>query len=289
MALKLITEIDRVEGITREEFQENYMKPQKPVIIKHLFGSEAPVYQWGFEDFKRELGHIEVGVYDAEEEQIKEDRSYKSAPSKMKFGDYLDLIQQAPTTKRLFLFDVFKFKKELKEDFNFPDIADNVFKFLPLAFFGGQGSVTRIHRDMDNSNVFLTELVGTKRVVLFDPKYSKMLYQYPFGTHTSIDVNDPDYGKYPALSKVEGYDVILNAGETVFMPSGWWHHIEYHSAGMGFAIRSLSPYIKDRLRGAYQIGVLTHLDELMRRMMPGNSWFNYKTNIAQKRANNAMR
>ncbi len=288
MPLTLIKGVDRVEGITRETFQKKYMKPQKPVIIKHFYGKDSPLYtRWSFDFFKKELGHIEVGVYDVEGEKRQDDRSYKGANNKMKFGDYLDMVQQAPTSKRLFLFNVFKYKKDLFNDFQFPDVADNVLKFLPFAFFGGEGAITRIHRDMDNSNVFLTELAGNKRVVLFDPKYSKLLYRYPFGTHTSIDINNPDYEKFPGLDKVTGYDCTIKAGDTIFMPSGWWHHIEYRSAGIGFSMRSLSPYLSTRLRGIYQVGVLTHVDELMRVVLK-DKWFETKKRIAHKRADAAI-
>jgi len=71
------------------------------------------------------------------------------------------------------------------------------------------------------------------------------------------------------------------------MPSGWWHHIEYRSAGIGFSIRSLSPKISGRLRGFYQIGVLTHVDELMRVLLK-DKWFETKKKIAHKRASEAM-
>ncbi len=275
--------IDRVENITREEFQTKYMIPQKPVIIKHMYGADAQVYKWTFDYFANELGNIEVGVFDDESEERKDDRSYKSAGKKMKFGDYLSLIQERPTTKRLFLFNVFKHKKELHQHFKFPKIADKVVEFLPLAFFGGQGAITRIHRDMDNSCVFLTELVGSKRVVMFAPEHSKKLYQYPFSTHTSIDVNNPDWEKYPELANIKGYDCTLNAGETVFMPAGYWHHIEYNTAGLGFAVRSLSPHVSDRLVGFWQVGIMTHLDELLNKVM-GEKWFNWKKKAAARRA-----
>jgi hypothetical protein len=288
MPLTLIDGIDRVDGITREEFQKKYMIPQKPVIVKHFYGKESPLYtKWTFDYFKRELGHLEVGVYDVEGEKRQDDRSYKGTDNKMKFGDYLDLVQAGPTSKRLFLFNVFKHKKELFDDFTFPDVADNVLKFLPFAFFGGEGAVTRIHKDMDNSNVFLSELYGNKRVVLFDPKYSELLYRYPFGTHTSIDINNPDYDKFPGLDKVVGYDCTIEAGDTIFMPSGWWHHIEYRAAGIGFAMRSLSPKISTRLRGLYQVGFLTHVDDLMRMLMK-DKWFETKKKIAHRRAKEAM-
>lgn len=279
--------IDRVEKISRKEFQEKYMKPQKPVVIHHFYGDDAPVYNWTFDYFKQELGDLEVGVYDDESEERKDDRSYKKAPLRMKFADYLTAIQAGPTSKRLFLFNVFKHKKDLLNDFTFPDVTDNVLKFLPFAFFGGQGALTRMHRDMDNSCVFLTEITGRKRVVLFDPKYSRLLYQYPFSTHTSVDINDPDFQKYPGLSKVKGMDFVLGPGDTLFMPSGWWHHIEYITPGLGFAMRSLSPHYSDRLVGLMQVGVLTHIDEMMNKML-SNKWFDWKKRRADKRALRAM-
>lgn len=231
-SMNLTSQIDVVENISRQDFQRLYMKPQKPVILLHLYGKDAKVYEWSFDYLSKELGQIEVGIYDDESEIRKDDRSYKQAGTKMKFADYLALIQENPTSKRLFLFNVFKHKKELHNHFFFPNIADRVFRFLPLAFLGGKGSLTRIHRDMDNSCVFLTELVGYKRVVLFDPKYSSLLYQYPFATHTSIDVNNPDYEKYPGLKYVKGIDVTIGPGDTIFIPAGWWHHIEYNTAGL---------------------------------------------------------
>lgn len=283
ISLDLNNHIDVVENISREDFQNFYMIPQRPVIIKHLYGKDAKVYDWTFDYFSKELGHIDVGVFDDESEERKDDRSYKKAPKTMKFGDYLELIQEKPTTKRLFLFNVFKHKKELHEHFKFPNIADKVLTFLPLAFFGGQGAITRIHRDMDNSCVFLTELAGYKRVVLFDPKYSQKLYQYPFSTHTSIDVNHPDFVKYPALKDAKGIDCTIGPGDTIFMPAGWWHHIEYNTAGLGFAIRSLSPHISDRLLGFWQVGIMTHLDEFLNKFL-GEKWFAWKTRNAKKRA-----
>lgn len=288
MALTLTRQIERIDRTDRAHFQENYMRPQRPVIIRHFYGEKAPLYsKWTFDYFKENLYDVEVGVFDGENSANIEDRSYKGAPEKMKFGEYLELIQREPTRKRLFLFNVFKHQKSLFDDFAFPDVADHVLKFLPFAFFGGAGAVTRIHRDMDNSNVFLTELAGRKRVVLFHPKYSKLLYRYPFGTHTSIDINDPDYDRFPGLKFVQGYETILEPGDTLFMPAGWWHHIEYMTPGLGFSIRSLSPYISDRMRGLYQVGLLTHLDEVFRYML-GARWFSIKKSITQRRANRAM-
>ncbi len=282
-SIQLSNQIDRIDNISREDFQRLYMKPQKPLIIKHLFGKNSKVYKWSFNHFFNELRDLEVGVFDDENEKQQDAQSYKKANLKMKFGDYLQLIQDKPTTKRLFLFNVFKHKKELHNDFKFPNIADKVLAFFPLAFFGGKGAITRIHRDMDNSCVFLTELVGYKRIVLFEPKYSTLLYQYPFSTHTSIDINNPDFEKYPGLKYIKGFELILEPGDTIFMPAGWWHHIEYNTACLGFAVRSLSPNLKDRLLGIWQVGIMTHIDEVLIKFF-NQKWLNWKKEKVIKNA-----
>ena len=281
--MKLRKHIDRVENITRQEFEENYLNPQVPVVIKNFFGSEAPLYhKWSYDYFIENIGDVEIGVYDDESTQRRDDRSYKSADNKMLFGEYLQLIQEKPTTKRIFLFNIFKHMPQLKEDYQFPKITGKYLKKLPFVFFGGKGAVTRIHQDMDFSNVFLTELTGKKRVVLFHPKYSKHLYRYPFGVHSSVDPLSPDFNKYPAMEYAEGLDITLEKGETLFMPSGYWHHIVYEESSFGIAIRSLSPRWSQRLRGALNLGVLTHVDELMRYAL-GYRWFEMKRKIAEKR------
>jgi hypothetical protein len=290
MSITLSHQIDRVEveELTPEVFKTTYFKPQKPVIINKLYGSDCKIYaEWTFDYFKELAGDLKVGVYDAEGDDDNTDRSYKNADRKMLLRDYIDLITARPTTKRLFLFNIFKHQPKLKSQFFFPKIAPLVLRNLPLAFFGGEGSVTRLHRDMDNSNVFLTELQGSKRVVLFPPEHSSFLYQLPFNTHTPVDINQPDYGRYPALHAAEGLDVTLKAGETLFIPAGWWHQIEYETASMGFAVRSVNTSLFGLLRGLLQVGVLTHVDELMRFVLNEN-WFRFKLKWAQIRANLAL-
>lgn len=280
--MNLSNKIDRVENITREEFEKRYLKPQNPVIIKNFF-QDAPMYtKWTYDYFIESIGGVEVGVYDDEKVKRKDDRSYKSADMTMPFGEYLQLIQKGSTTKRIFLFNIFKHMPELKKDFHFPKTTKRYLKKLPFVFFGGKGAVTRIHQDMDFSNVFLTEIIGKKRVILFDSKYSKHLYRYPFGVHSSVDPLNPDFEKYPAMEYAEGLDVTLEKGETLFMPSGYWHHIVYEESSFGLAIRSLSPNWSHRLRGLLNVALLTHLDELMRFVL-GKRWFLMKVSIAKRR------
>ncbi|HYW96381.1 MAG TPA: cupin-like domain-containing protein [Bacteroidales bacterium] len=285
MDLNIEHPVPIVENISHDEFRSIYQNPQKPVILRGLWKDYPATSKWTIDYFKKEMGNIMVGVYDAGTE--KADRSTKAAPLKMKFGDYLDAITSGPSDLRLFLFNILKHKPELRKDFDYPPITSMYLKQLPFMFFGGKDSVVRMHQDMDFANVFLTQLKGKKLVVLFSPKYSRFLYRYPFNVHSSVDVEHPDFHKYPALRFVQGQTCILEPGDTLFMPSGYWHYIKYLEGGYAINQRALSPHPAHWFRGFYNVAVLSNLDDLMRSMM-GESWYQYKLGQTYARANNAM-
>lgn len=287
MPISFSKEIPVMEEFVREEFEKNYLKPQKPVIIRNFFKGADCYNKWTLDYFKQVAGDVEVGMYDDNKKENL-DKTLKEPNVRMKFRDYLDLIASEPTKLRIHLFDIFKHAPQLREDFYFPQISSTYLKKFPYMFFGGKGSVARMHQDIDLSNVFLTQFTGKRRVTLFEPDYSSLLYRYPFNVHSAIDVSKPDYENFPALNYVKGLRCELEHGDTLFMPGEYWHYIEYTEGGFGMSIRSLNPSYKKRLEGVWKITVLSNIDDMMRKMLD-KKWFEIKTEWANKRAETAMR
>ena len=206
----------------------------------------------------------------------------------MKFGEYLDLIAREPTNLRMFLFNPFRHKPDLRNDFDYPDITKGFLKRFPFMFFGGKNSTVRIHQDMDMSNVFLTQLHGRKRVILFDPSYSDLLYRFPYSVHSAVDIDHPDYEKFPGLRYVKGVQCTINNGETLFIPSGWWHFITYLEGGWAISQRALSPYPIRRLDGFWRVVILSSIDDIMRKVL-AKRWFIHKEKLCIRKANRAIR
>ena len=286
MPLDITTRIPVVDGenITRREFEEQFLKPQKPVILRGLWKRYPAYTKWNYAFFKQAMGDVEVGLFSTK--QADPGKTLTTPTTKMKFSDYLALIEKEPTDLRLFLFPVFKHKPELLHDFGYPDICSGYIK-LPFMFFGPKGSITRMHQDIDMSNVFLTQFEGKKRVVLFAPDQSDLLYKLPFNVHSTVDIDHPDYEQYPGLNYVVGMEGILEYGDTLFMPSGYWHHIEYVEGGFGLSVRTVAPTWSQKLRGAYYLTVQRTIDQAMRRIM-GDKWFKWKKHVAENRANRAI-
>lgn len=287
MSLDIHTPVPVIDGtvITRETFCKQFYNPQKPVVMRGLWKQYPAYSKWTMEYFKKTMGNIEVGLYGNRKEDLSKTLQVPNA--KMHFDEYLNLIEHEPTDLRLFLFPVFKYKPELLKDFGYPDIASGYIK-IPFMFFGPAGSITRMHQDIDMSNVFLTQFHGRKRVWLFPPDQSALLYRLPFNVHSTVDVDHPDYETYPALNFAKGMSTILEHGDTLFMPSGYWHHIEYLDGGFSLSVRTVANSWSLKFGGVWNLTVQRTTDNLMRKLNE-EKWFSYKKKLAQKRAIKAMK
>ena len=286
MEKRFLTPVDIVEDISPEQFKKKYLRKEKPVVLRGLWKNYPAAKKWTVTYFKEQLGDIEVGVFDGQMQ--KEDRSFKQPDRKMKFSEYLDTItSHRDSDLRLFLFNIFKHKPDLRNDFSYPPLTRLYLK-IPFMFFGGKNAKVRMHQDMDWSNVFLTQLHGRKEVFLIHPRYSRLLYKYPFGVHTSANPEQPDYEKYPGLKYVRGLHCILEPGDTLFMPGGYWHYIKYIDGGYAINERALAHNPQKWLRGLWNVAVLSNLDDLFRKMFD-QRWYNYKVKRTQHTARKAIK
>ena len=268
-------------------FLERYHRPQQPVVIRDLLSTLPAGRTWSLDWFKRTLGDLEVGLVDNRIQA--HHRTAITEPDRwMRLGDYLDLVAaDEPTPLRLFLANLFKLRPELRDDFPCPAYVDGPLRHIGYMFMGGKDSVVRFHFDIDHSCVLLTQVFGRKRVVLFPPEASALLYKLPFNTFANVDVDAPDFERYPGLAYVRGYELLLEPGDAVYMPSGYWHHITYLTGGMGVSYRTLSPRPADWLKGVLHLGVYLPTDKTLQRLR-GEQWYAAKERRMLRNADRAM-
>jgi hypothetical protein len=272
--------IERRTGLTRASFAEEYLDLNKPVIFTDLMDPWPGKNKWTIEYFKSEYGHLQVPVFSGN--YSKPGKNYMSPDRIIPFREYLEVLEQGPTDLRLFLFNIFKHAPELLDDFSIPTIMDGFIKDFPFMFFGGEGSKVALHYDIDLAHVFLNQFHGRKRVVLFSQEQSRNIYHHPFTVASYINVNDPDYQRFPALKNAWGYECMLMPGETLFMPSGHWHYIEYTDGGYSMSLRANESYVR-RAKGLFNIARHYFVDKGMNRLM-GEDWRRMKEQMAKRRA-----
>ena len=95
---------------------------------------------------------------------------------------------------------------------------------LTRIFLWPKGAITPLHQDYPE-NIYVM-IKGVKRIMLFPPDSSVYAHRFSkMPTHSSVNPENPDYVKYPKLKYLQPYTVDLAAGETLYIPSLWWHHL----------------------------------------------------------------
>ena len=270
--------VDTIETISSADFRNQYYLPGKPLVIKGL-AKHWPAYQkWNWDFFIDIVGDKEVGVYN----NVKSDAytAINTADGYMKFGDYLRKVKAGPLDLRIFLFNIFQHAPQITSDFTWPDeLMQGFVKKYPMLFVGGQGSITHMHFDIDMSHILHTQFMGRKRVLLFPFQEQYTLYRKPWEVLSVANYanysNGFDYQHFPAVKLARGYEVILEHGDTLFMPAGFWHHMEYMDAGFAMSLRAMQSSLGGKLNGLWNLFGMRGIDTLMKKTAP-EWWYNRK-------------
>ncbi len=96
------------------------------------------------------------------------------------------------------------------------------------------GNQSRIAAHYDIPDNVAAVAVGKRRFTLFPPEQLDNLYVGPLdftpaGQSASlVDFHNPDFNKYPQFKTAIRHALVaeLEAGDAIFIPSMWWHHVE---------------------------------------------------------------
>ena len=288
----LLQAVPTFEQIDPQRFQNEFYGPQKPVVLKNL-AKEWPAYKkWNWNYFKELVGEKRVALYN----NVKSDAytPINTADDYKTFGEYIDMISRGPAGWRIFLFNIFDHAPQLVKDFSWPEqLMKGFVKKYPMLFVGGATSITHMHFDIDLSNILHTQFAGRKRVLLFPFEEQHKLYRKPFEVLSLADFSNYyqdgriNYQDFPALKLAKGYEVILEHGDTLFMPAGYWHHMEYLDSGFAMSLRALQPSLSGKLKGAWNLFGMRNIDTLMKRTAP-KWWYENKKRKIFENAEKAL-
>ncbi|MDR6783971.1 hypothetical protein ABIE26_002640 [Pedobacter africanus] len=280
--------IDIVDDISKADFEKNYLNARKPLIIKNMSRTWPAYEKWNLDYMKNIVGDKTVPLYDSS--KADPSKPINASAAEMKFEDYIELIRNTPTDLRIFLFDPIKHAPKLLDDYRAPkELMGGFLDSYPNMFFGGKGSVTFLHYDIDLAHIFHTHFNGRKHVILFENKWKERLYQIPYATYAleDYDVERPDFEKFPALKGVQGVEAFLEHGDTLFMPTGYWHWMKYLDGSFSISLRAWDKSWTVKAKSLYNLTLQRKFDDFMKANFR-EKYMNWKEGLAIKRANKAL-
>lgn len=283
-----LTQIDCVDDISKEDFEKNYLNARRPLVIKNMAKNWPAYEKWSMDYMKTVVGDKLVPLYDSS--KADPSKPINAAATEMKFADYIDLIKNTPTDLRIFLFDPIKQAPKLLDDYIAPkELMGGFLDNYPNMFFGGKGSVTFLHYDIDMAHIFHTHFNGRKHVILFENKWKERLYQIPYATYAleDYDIENPDFDKFPALKGVKGIEAYLEHGDTLFMPTGYWHWMKYLDGSFSISLRAWDKSWAVKAKSLYNLTIQRKFDDFMKANFR-EKYMAWKERLAIKRANKAL-
>jgi hypothetical protein len=100
-------------------------------------------------------------------------------------------------------------------------------------WLGPKGTVTPLHHD--TTNILLTQIHGRKQFLLAAPHELSML-RAARGVYVDLDPESPDLDRHPWWRDIAVHRVVLQPGESLFLPAGWWHHVRALDVSISFSL-----------------------------------------------------
>ena len=120
-------------------------------------------------------------------------------------------------------------------------------------WISSKGMITHGHFDQDY-NIFI-QVVGEKRFTFWSPWQHDKLYVYPrvhpLWHKSRINFRHPDIGKFPRFKDSKSVQVLVGAGDVLYVPPYTWHYVETLSPSVSLSTWSHDYRVYDNMNAIY--------------------------------------
>lgn len=222
--------IERRSHLSREEFLEKYYATNTPVILTNMMGNWDAMSLWSPEYLKTKYGNSPVEIQTKRNSDPNYEINTQQHKQTVKLSQYADMVVNGGETNDYYMvanngnLEREDLKSLLDDIEMFPEFFDaSQTKERVFFWFGPAGTVTPLHHDP--MNLMMAHVYGRKRWRLISPDDTHLLYNN-IGVFSDVDLENPDYEKYPLFKNVRVIETVLEPGEAIFVPVGWWHQVK---------------------------------------------------------------
>ena len=220
--------VEKRSRVPRDEFIERYVRGCRPVVLTDLARDWPALQRWSFPEFKRRYGSLTVQVQGGRNADANFEINKALHRRETNFAAFIDRILTSGDTNDEYL----TANNELlrRPEFNglldevgpLPDLFNDTLKNCAYLWIGPAGTRTPLHHD--TVMLMHTQIVGRKRWRFVSPASGPSLYN-DFDVYSPVDFESLDLQRFPAAANVKVLDVVVEPGETIFLPLAWWHQV----------------------------------------------------------------
>ncbi|GKY97655.1 hypothetical protein MPSEU_000723800 [Mayamaea pseudoterrestris] len=242
-------EREHCSTLTYEQFEQSYMRANQPVVIQGLARDWKASSDWVHQAsdgtvepnllyLQQHFGNDLVDVFEQSQAGFSASRPIRRKMTITEYARWWEQHRVAGETQLIYMKDwkflishpkcgAYQCPHYFQEDW-LNMATKNAYSFC---YVGPRGTSTVLHADVLLSFSWSTNVCGRKKWFLVPPELTFLLYDC-FGTklatHLHSDVHDGMSCRFPGLrvARKHAYMLIQEAGETIFVPSKWFHTVQ---------------------------------------------------------------
>lgn len=225
----MYTHVEKRSRVSRDEFIERYVRACRPVVLTDLAHDWPAMQRWSFAEFKRRYGHLTVQVQSGRDTDVDYEVNKVRLRRETNFAAFLDRVATSGVTNDEYLTasnELLRrpeFASLLDDIGSLPDFCDRPAMSRSASLWvGPAGTRTPLHHD--TLMLLHTQIVGRKRWRFVSPLSGPRVYN-EFDVYSPVDFEKLDLARFPEAAKVKVLDVVVEPGETMFLPLAWWHQV----------------------------------------------------------------
>ena len=221
--------VEKINTPSKEDFFANYWTENKPVVFKNFTSNWGVLEKWSPDNLALQYGNTLIEVQTNREQNRFYELDSIKHKTKMLFKEYIQLINSVDESNDFYMtannqvFNTTKFGELLKNISNIPDFLN-----LPSVnncwhlWIGPKGTITPLHHD--ENFIIHAQIRGRKKWKLISPLHFSDVYNN-LAVFSKVDIENIDYEAFPLMRNVNVLEVIVEPGEAIFIPLGWWHGV----------------------------------------------------------------
>ena len=223
--------IPTVTGIDPRAFLQAYYAAGRPVVLAGEMAGWPALERWTPDYLKRLVGAVEIEVQAGRQTDPDFERRMPEHRARMAFDAFIDAITRPGAGNDLYLTAYNSATngaalKVLEADLGHIDklLTREDPRPCGMPWIGPAGTFTPLHHDLTNN--LLLQVRGRKRLLLAAPEETPRLYNDHHVYSRVRDLAEPGLvDRYPGLEGLQVHQVILEPGQALFIPVGWWHQV----------------------------------------------------------------
>jgi hypothetical protein len=217
--------VPRTDAVSIGELQ-HHIRRRRPVVLAGFAAEWPALRRWSLDFLQCTHATLPITTARVQAGAVVMDRKKGLLHERMPLGAFIEALR-AGAADRYLMSRMHELPETLRCDTPIPQAIQSAPWQSGNLWIGAAGVVSAMHRDLaDNLHV---QVRGRKRFVLVAPQQSSSLYPNAFfdgvPNGCRIDIELPDFVRFPKLRRVETLLAELDAGDALYIPHRWWHHV----------------------------------------------------------------